>query len=439
MLSFANQYPDLFDEMALFPVSSKLIKLQDSRLYNSHISPTMHSVSACIVEDVICNDVSMHVDDNTCMHTTSTNHECTDYSNSRVSNNSHGMGVLLNGKVRLVLRGSRSFLNNTFGGHQRTCCTNVLATPSNIDQIFGPGSSAYSCSAARNSRPLAIVQIKEKSQSLPDAQMTCDPFSITVQTENGCHRTFNSEVEYQKYVETLNNTYTRFTVLTEPITGLCGGGRRKGGRRRKKKNRRGAGGSSLNYGKQLGQINRVARLDAPITTTLRFNASLITDGVGVLAARFSLRNPLRAFNGSGAYVNAVDYGALYDQYKVTAFCFQFEPAPNGPPKGGVVIAYDYDSNDTTTPNYANIVNYGAYRIFNVGQQFETATKLPVLTSAFDTSTDPPTAITVHRGGWIDAATPAVCGNMFIGGTNLGNSITLGTFVLTLRVRWRFRR
>jgi hypothetical protein len=188
---------------------------------------------------------------------------------------------------------------------------------------------------------------------------------------------------------------------------------------------------------QLGQINRVVPYDRPIETTLRFNGALITDGSGLLSGRFSLRNPLRAFNGSGSYVNAVDFASLFDQYKVIWFLLQVEPT--GATKGPIVTSFDYDSPDTSTPNYANIVNYGGYRIFASDRQYEIGSKIPNITSGFDTSTDPPTALVVHQGGWIDAATPAAPGNMFIGGQNLGNSVTIANFVATMRILWRFRR
>jgi hypothetical protein len=244
---------------------------------------------------------------------------------------------------------------------------------------------------------------------------------------------FDTELEASDYKEKYGGTITQgYSTL------LNGGAKKKQIKRRKGRGRPRRMPMIRNV--QLGQINKMNGLDRPIVTTLRYNASLITDGSGTLSARFSLRNPLTAFNGSGPYVSAVDYATLYDQYKIKAFCFQFQPAATGPSKGGVVLSYDYDSLDSAgTPNYANILNYGRYANFAVNMQFESSTRVPNITSAINTSTDPPTALIVHQGGWIDAATPAAPGHMYIGGINLGNSVTLGTFVLTLRTAWRFRR
>jgi hypothetical protein len=236
---------------------------------------------------------------------------------------------------------------------------------------------------------------------------------------------------------------TMFGGVYQTMIPLPGGVRTRGRIRRKPAN---AGGARRRQRQpisqlvQLGQINQHVRVDPPITTTLRYNGVLTTDGAGTLSARFSLRNPLQAFNGSGSYVNATDYASIYDMYRVDRFTIQMEPLPTGPVKGGFVIAADFDANNSTAvPNYANILNYAKYATGNIGLQAQFSTRVPKLMSSVDTSTDPPTTITVHQGGWMDAATPAAVGHVYIGGINLGASVSLCTFVLTMTIKWKFRR
>jgi hypothetical protein len=209
--------------------------------------------------------------------------------------------------------------------------------------------------------------------------------------------------------------------------------------KRKRKKRR-AGDSRMLAGKQLGQINRWVPFDRHITVTLRYNNVLTTDGSGTLAAKFALRNLLACFNGSGAAVNAADFSALFDQVRIELVIIQCEPAPNGPAKGSIVVAVDQDAQSSSpTPNYANILNYGGYNMYDVGKQFEIRVKVPRLMSSFNNTVDPPTGITAYKGGWVDAATVDAPGYIFLGGVNLGNSVQLESFVLTYITSFRFRR
>lgn len=216
--------------------------------------------------------------------------------------------------------------------------------------------------------------------------------------------------------------------------------RKRNNRTRNKRQARRADRQLLTGGKQLGQINKNISSDETIRTIVRYLGKVNSDGAGQVNTRFSLRNPLRAQDGSGSYNEIAEWAALYDEYKVNRFILQFCPvAPVGITSLGVLVTCcDFDVPDTAlVGGLGDAIDYNNMKSWNPRLQFETWVKPPVISSARTLVVGDPAV--VHQGGWFDFQIPPLDGNMFLTGENHPASTLIGRVILTLDISCRRRR
>lgn len=178
---------------------------------------------------------------------------------------------------------------------------------------------------------------------------------------------FPTMTEAQKFATDRNMVIDSFGPSEKLLGGVRQRPKRRGKPNRTKARKRNVQ-DPTPQARQEGQINAFIPRPRDAITPIKFNGALIADGSGVVSARFNVLNPLRAFNGSGTYVNALDFGGTYDRYKVKSFIFQY--MASSPVQAGVIVtAFDWDAPDLLTPNYANTLNYANYKQFTASRNF----------------------------------------------------------------------
>lgn len=293
-----------------------------------------------------------------------------------------------------------------------------------------------------------------KENSLPDRYAfdeVWDKFQAglvpKVRLSSGAEVYMTTPLEFSTYWDKLYWPHPfdiiRGWVHKEESVGLPGGGRERNtnkpseGRRtrnRRKGNKRRTE-RKMNIVKQEGSINMMQPPDRTYPCLVRYNGTLTADGSGVASAKFSIRNPTLAYNGSGTYNDVVDFASLFDEYKPVYWVMQYIPlfAVGSAASGSLVMCVDYDAeNSAPIPNYSNIMQYREFKILDSRKPFEFKAKIPILTEGTygSTGADPEPAI-IHKGGFLDYNKPPNEGTAYLGGLGLPPMSTFATFVLTL--------
>jgi hypothetical protein len=188
---------------------------------------------------------------------------------------------------------------------------------------------------------------------------------------------------------------------------------------------------------QEGQINLYNPRPRNSIEPIKFNVQIVADALGNVSRRFSVRNPQRAVDGSGTYVNATDLAALFDQYKVLQYILQYFPASPVQP-GVVATAFDWDAPDAATPNYANTLNYANCKTFTACKPFQIRSRVPYLTEG-TLDTDGARPCPIHQNGNLDYAGPPVQGNFILNMIQCTPLSVIGAIVCTMLIESSFRR
>lgn len=222
------------------------------------------------------------------------------------------------------------------------------------------------------------------------------------------------------------------------LVGLVGGvKRRRKIKRRGKPRRRFGDREPMPQSRQEGQINSFTPGPKDFVSVYKFNSTIIADGAGIVNTRFNVRNPQRARDGSLAYVNVLDVGTMFDRYKVTHFIFQFSPTSPVQP-GIIATAFDWDAPDSSTPNFANTINYANYKQFTASRGFSEKSRIPMLTEG-TRDVEEARPVIIHQGGFLDFATPPVQGQFLFNAIQCTPLATIGSVICTMVIRARSRR
>jgi len=180
---------------------------------------------------------------------------------------------------------------------------------------------------------------------------------------------------------------------------------------------------------------------AIIRETLIFTSSIVSDSGGLISARFSLRNPLAALNGSGTYVGAAEFGGLFDCYRPLTLLVQLAPiVPRGTTAfGALITAADFD-NINAAPNFSNVYEFDNRRVLDAWKNNSIDVKIPRLSSGqrFDGVGDP-IPVTIQQGGWIDFATPPEEGTIFLSGIGFPASTAIYFAMCVMTVELKYKR
>jgi hypothetical protein len=249
---------------------------------------------------------------------------------------------------------------------------------------------------------------------------------------------FDTYPEATKFADDRNVQITSFSQSELIVGGVRTNKRPKRGRKPRRTNARKRNvGNPLPQARQEGQINTFIPRPRDAIVPIVYNGNLTADAAGLVSARFSVRNPRRAFNGSGDYVNNFDFGTTFDKYRPNFWVFQFTPT-SPVQAGSLATAFDWDAPDSSTPNYANTINYAIHKQFVTCKPFTEMSKVPYLTEG-TIDTDEARPAVIHQNGFLDFAKPPVQGQFYFNAQQCTPLSNVGTFVLTMVLQIRARR
>ncbi len=223
-------------------------------------------------------------------------------------------------------------------------------------------------------------------------------------------------------------------MLVQSIPLLVGGFRkkkkhmRKGGRKRTK---------DKVYALQLGQRNPsdMTRFKPNVLDEWRYEFKLGSDSSGNLSAYASLRDPLRAVNGSGVYERADRFGKVYDEFKILTTCLTINFVTLNTQQGALTIAADYDSIGTGVYTPTDLRDNQYMRKFTAGNMISyVAREIPISEGTYLSG-----IATIHQSGWYDFNSPPAEGVIIITGESFPASGAVARCILTQRVLMRRRR
>lgn len=161
-----------------------------------------------------------------------------------------------------------------------------------------------------------------------------------------------------------------------------------------------------------------------------------TTGVGITTMNhgFRLTQPDN-FDGSGNAVTDWSSAAnLYDEYRVRGIKIKFLPQrPNDAQSGffnPVYVFADFDSTGLN-PTVATCVGYDNLSVHNLFMPWKRYVRIPKLANYSST--------TISRPGWMDTASPAVTGSLYMHSENLTAQTEYGKILITYYITFHNRK
>jgi hypothetical protein len=261
---------------------------------------------------------------------------------------------------------------------------------------------------------------------------------LFVKNENGVDIGFDNLPDLEQYLA--DNNIVDLPVITSNPFILVGGMRKKKGNRKRKKGGRRKGGPLISM---KGDQRAIIVPNPTISTYFRKSVNVVTDAAGRFSIYGSLRSVIQAYNNANPFDRAPQYALLYDTYKPLSIkLYMTLQAPIIAATGRIGTSVDFDHTPPSSFVLDDLVASANYRehlgrgvidiIFPLGRRTLTEGEYT------PNGADPSIAI-IHKGGYLDFATPVTTGTWFLAGDNLPPTSIVGTLIITMKSKCRDSR